>query len=195
MTPIRCSTPTQLPTQPKASIALKPGKSKSAPSCLDKLSRSVTVQRVTKTRPSLRQQPAQNQDCSNSRELFDVIEHIPQIRNYLINQVYRVLKPGGLLIYQTPNKIINIPWEIIKNKHLTKHQHYHCSLQTLHSLNKLLNITFTNVIIEKHNIITEYNINKIKKKLGCLGVFFLHLLQSLPLALYPNFWGYCKKFF
>jgi len=61
--------------------------------------------------------------------MFDVIEHIPNIEDFLKGQVYRVLKEKGIFVFQTPNKIINIPWEIINQRSLTKWKKYHCSLQ------------------------------------------------------------------
>jgi len=60
--------------------------------------------------------------------MFDVIEHIKYIQDYLNNEVYRVLKKDGVFIFQTPNKYINIPWEIIKHGSLTSWQTSHCSL-------------------------------------------------------------------
>ena len=62
--------------------------------------------------------------------MFDVIEHVSNIQDFLKNEVYRILKEKGNFIFQTPNKIINIPWEIINQKSFTKWKNYHCSLQT-----------------------------------------------------------------
>lgn len=126
--------------------------------------------------------------------MFDVIEHIPGVNDFLKKQVYRVLKSGGNFIFQTPNKIINIPWEIISNKSFTKWKKYHCSLQTPKSLKKMLiKINFYDIKIEKGNILNKYNRNKVYKKMGKFGVLILYFIQQFPLFISPNMWGNCKK--
>jgi len=126
--------------------------------------------------------------------MFDVIEHIPSVEIFLKNQVHRVLKPKGTFIFQTPNKNINIPWEIINNKSFTKWKEYHCSLQTPISLKKMLvKSGFSNICIERGNILTHYNKNKVYKKIGLIGVFILHLFQRVPLIISSNLWGNAKK--
>jgi len=121
--------------------------------------------------------------------MFDVIEHIPNVEKFLKEEVYRVLKKGGIFIFQTPNKWINIPWEIINKKSFTKWKEYHCSLQTKRSLYHLLRKSgFKDIIIEKGNILTEHNKSKVRKKLGPLGLILLYFLSILPLSLNPNLW-------
>ena len=126
--------------------------------------------------------------------MFDVIEHIPDIHIFLANQVYRIIKKEGKFIFQTPNKFINIPWEIIHNYSLTAYKKYHCSLQSLSSLRMILeNAKFKKIILEKHNIITDHNKKKLKKNIGSLGLPLLHIIQRMPLSISSNFWGNCKK--
>lgn len=126
--------------------------------------------------------------------MFDVIEHIPKISEFLKREVHRVLRRGGTLVFQTPNKIINIPWEIINKKSLTKWKIYHCSLQTRSELLDTLKIAdFKDIVIEKGNILTKHNKNKVTKKIPILGLPLLYLLQKLPLSFYPNFWGHARK--
>jgi 2-polyprenyl-3-methyl-5-hydroxy-6-metoxy-1,4-benzoquinol methylase len=126
--------------------------------------------------------------------MFDVIEHIPNIENFLKGQVYKILKKKGIFVFQTPNKIINIPWEIINQRSLTKWKKYHCSLQIKRGLlKKLRNSGFKEIIIEKYDILTEHNKNKIKRKMGFLGLPVLDILQKMPLFLYPNLWGVAVK--
>lgn len=126
--------------------------------------------------------------------MFDVIEHIPNVKDYLRDQVFRVLKPGGIFIFQTPNIITNIPWEIIDKKSLIKWRAYHISLQTVFSLRNILKRAGLNgIVIEKHNVLSTYKITKVKRKLGLFGVFMLHIMNRLPLVIYTNFWGHCHK--
>jgi 2-polyprenyl-3-methyl-5-hydroxy-6-metoxy-1,4-benzoquinol methylase len=125
---------------------------------------------------------------------FDVIEHIPSLQGYLKEQVYRVLKKDAVFIFQTPNKIINIGWEIINHKSLTKWRIFHNSLQTRSSLQRILiGAGFSSFKLEKGNILTEHNINKVQKKIGFVHFPILVLLQKMPLVVYPNFWGSCRK--
>lgn len=125
--------------------------------------------------------------------MFDVIEHIPNANRYL-KEVVRILKPGGRLIFQTPNKYTNIPWEIIQYRSLTKWRNYHCSLQTLRSLHRILEEAgFQDITIEKFGLCTEYKITLARKKLGILGPFLLRSTNPMPLAIFPNFWGHCVK--
>lgn len=126
--------------------------------------------------------------------IFDVIEHIPNLEEYLSKQVRRVLKENGRLIFQTPNKLINIPWTIVCSSSPPKCKNVHCSLQTLPALKKKLKRAgFEEVIIEKFNINTKYNKKKILKHASSLGIIIFHLLIKMPLVAYPNFFGHCTK--
>jgi len=126
--------------------------------------------------------------------MFDVIEHIPEIDDYIKEQVYRVLKKGGVFIFQTPNKYINIPWEVIHQRSLSAWMSYHISLQTKDSLvNMLKNVGFSNVNVEKHTISTEHNKRKLRSRIGVLGDLLLIVFQSMPITFYPNLWGFAKK--
>jgi len=125
--------------------------------------------------------------------MFDVIEHVPNIEIF-INKVKKTLKPGGVFIFQTPNKFINIPWEIINGRSLTKWQSYHCSLQTALSLkNMMIKTGFSKIKIEKGNILTKHNKNKVYKKMGFVGILILNIFQKVPLIIFPNLWGVCEK--
>ena len=126
--------------------------------------------------------------------MFDVLEHIPLLGQFLSEQVWRVLRPNGLLVFQTPNILINVPKEIIYHRSLTEWRKFHCSLQTLTSLrNLLLSTNFDDITIEKNEIKTEHNIRLIRNHLGPLGPGLLALLNRLPLFLFPNFWGCALK--
>jgi len=129
--------------------------------------------------------------------MFDVIEHILNIEKFLENEVYRVLKKDGYFVFQTPNKYINIPWEIVSSKSLIKWKEwkdYHCSLQTKNSLNSLLiKSGFSNILLEKNKICTEHNKTKLRKRFGFIGPILLMILEKMPLSFYPNFYGCARK--
>lgn len=123
--------------------------------------------------------------------MFDVIEHIPNIQQYLSTEVKRVLKPGGSFIFQTPNKPVNIIFEMIRNKSFTKYKEYHCSLQTVVSLRKMLESAgFEDIVIEKHTLYSEFNRKKVKKYFGIFGTAIMRICCHLPLVIYPNLWGH-----
>jgi 2-polyprenyl-3-methyl-5-hydroxy-6-metoxy-1,4-benzoquinol methylase len=124
--------------------------------------------------------------------MFDVIEHIPKIGEFLL-EANRVLATGGRLVFQTPNIYINSVWSTIVWRSLAWRQE-HCSLQSLRSLRKLLSQAgFRRIIIEKHSINTEFNRSEVSKQLGSIGLFLLKLSDNLPLGLYPNFYGSAVK--
>ena len=125
--------------------------------------------------------------------MFDVIEHIPGVQSYL-KEVYRIIRPGGVLVFQTPNKLINVPWEVIHQRSLTHWRIYHCSLQTLGSLKRILtSVGFDDIKVEKFGFATEFKKSQVRQKLGLPGVLLLSLVSRFPFPLFPNFWGYCTK--
>jgi 2-polyprenyl-3-methyl-5-hydroxy-6-metoxy-1,4-benzoquinol methylase len=127
--------------------------------------------------------------------MFDSIEHIPEVEKFLKNETKRVLKNGGLLIFQTPNKYMNILWSYVDARSIfTKWWIEHCSLQTASGLRKILeNSGFSEVKVEKGLIHTEYNSRKMRDKFGKLGGIILKILEKLPLAFYPNLFGSAIK--
>lgn len=124
---------------------------------------------------------------------FDVLEHIPDVNKHL-SEVKRVLKQWWLYIWQTPNKIINIPWEIWNKKSFSKWKVYHCSLQTLNSLKSIFRKNwFEEIFIKKRNLLNSYNIQKVKNKLWYLWFILLSIVNKMPLILQTNFWFSFKK--
>ncbi|WP_459479408.1 class I SAM-dependent methyltransferase [Clostridium saccharoperbutylacetonicum] len=124
---------------------------------------------------------------------FDVIEHVPNV-DELLMEIYRVLKPDGKFIFQTPNLYINSIWETIRWKSFTEWKKEHCSLQTCKSLKrKLDNAGLNNIIIEKNNLYSEFNEQKLKKYIGALNKIVLKMLNKLPITVFPNIWGNAKK--
>ena len=125
--------------------------------------------------------------------VFDVIEHITNIDEFIREEVRRVLKEYGILLFQTPNKYTNIPWEIFIHKSLHKYKEYHVSLQSYKSLVRLLEDSgFRQILIEKRDICTPYYLLQLKKYLGPLAYPTLLIANKLPTNCTTNFWGYCR---
>ncbi len=126
--------------------------------------------------------------------MFDVIEHIPNLERFLEQEVYRVLKKDGIFMFQTPNKYSNIVWEMISSRSLTKWRKYHPSLQTPRSLRNLLESKgFKEIRIGKGQVLTEYNKEKVRRKVPIIGIPILFLLSKMPLYLSSNIWGKARK--
>jgi len=125
---------------------------------------------------------------------FDVLEHISDVEGHL-SEVKRTLKNGGLYLFQTPNKLTNIPFEIIKRRSFTKYRKDHCSLQTFWSLKKLLNahdfvFSFANI-----PIMNEFIEQKVHNVFGITGIHLLQIvnLDKLPMHLKTNFYVCARK--
>ncbi len=125
---------------------------------------------------------------------FDVLEHIPNTDKHL-QEVKRILKPGGFYLFGTPNKITNIPFEIIKEKSFSKYKKYHCSLYTYHGLTKKLEQNYFEPEFIKIPVVNSFFKNKIKKYIGHLGLFIIKILNPdiLPNQLKTNFYVVAKK--
>ncbi len=125
---------------------------------------------------------------------FDVLEHIPDVDTH-INEVRRILKPGGFYLLQTPNKLTNVPFEIIKNNSFTRYKKYHCSLQTYWSLKKLLISHGFEVKFKKIPVMNDFIYQKIEKVFGRAGSFLLKLVNPdrLPMPIRTNFYVCGRK--
>jgi len=124
--------------------------------------------------------------------MFDVIEHINNINEFLNGEVRRVLKKGGRLLFQTPNIYTNIPWEIFIHRSIHKYKEYHVSLQSYRSLIRLLESTgFGEILIEKRDIRTSYYLRELRKYIGPLAYPVLSVGNLLPVRCATNFWGCC----
>lgn len=126
---------------------------------------------------------------------FDVFEHIPNSDKHL-QEVRRVLKPNGYYLLQTPNKITNIPWEMMNLKSFN-YKKYHCSLHTLNQLKKRFMKNGFKIQIVNIPITNKFTLNKVKNKLGHLGLGLFKLFNpdKMPKYLKTNFYviARCKK--
>lgn len=125
---------------------------------------------------------------------FDVFEHIPDTNAHLA-EVKRVLAKEGRYLIGTPNKLTNIPFEIIKEKSFTKYKEYHCSLHTYWAIQKRLSVAgFTTQFIQVP-IVTPFFLQKMKKYFGSFGVVLVTLLQPdrWPIWLKTNFYVEATK--
>lgn len=125
---------------------------------------------------------------------FDVFEHIPNTDEHL-REVSRVLKEGGYYLLATPNKLTNIPFEIIKEKSFTKYKEYHPSLHTFQEIKKRFKKNNFEIEFENIPLVNEFFREKIKKYLGKAGLLAIKVVNpdSLPLFMKTNFYIKAKK--
>jgi SAM-dependent methyltransferase len=125
---------------------------------------------------------------------FDVFEHIPKTKEH-VAEVKRVLKSGGSYLVCTPNKWTNIPFEILKEKSLTKYKEYHCALHNYWQIQERFHKAgFTTRFIEVP-LVTPYFVEKIRKYLGAPGVLLVKVLRpdSWPQWIKTNFYLVATK--
>jgi SAM-dependent methyltransferase len=122
---------------------------------------------------------------------FDLFEHVVQIDKHII-EVFRVLRPGGYYMFQTPNKYSNIIFETLKTRTL-QWRNYHPSLHSPGQLKRRLSRHGFDVRFVKMNPVNEFTIKKFKQ-LGPLGNIFKYInFCRLPLALQTNLYVIAGK--
>jgi SAM-dependent methyltransferase len=115
---------------------------------------------------------------------FDVVEHLPDIDAHFA-EVWRVLKPGGVYLFHTPNIFTNAIHETIKCRGFAWRR-YHCSLQSAWGLRRRLHRHgFTNLQWLHIPPVTEARLDRVAPVVRWL----LRRIpwNSLPIWMHTNF--------
>lgn len=133
-------------------------------------------------------------DTIDAITMFNLIEHIrPQKMSQFLSEVFRVMKPGGILIQMTPNKPIDMVYETIRHGDLGW-RIWHCSLQTPRSMKRLLQKHgFADVQFYKTDLTTDYYRGRAKQHLGILSGIVVWFLSKMPMFFYPTISVSCRK--
>ena len=123
---------------------------------------------------------------------FDLFEHIAQVDRH-VSEVWRVLRPGGYYLFQTPNKYSNVTFTILSKGSLKWRSKSHPSLHTARQLRQRLAKHGFEVQFVKMNPINEFTIRKLKR-LGPIGNIFKHInFCRLPFVLQTNLYVIAHK--
>jgi ubiquinone/menaquinone biosynthesis C-methylase UbiE len=120
---------------------------------------------------------------------FDVFEHIADTDAHL-EEVRRVLRPGGWYLLQTPNKWTNAVFETIRWRSFTRWKADHCSLHTKKQLRRRLTRHRFHVAFDDVAVVTPFFRAKVRQYLGPVGAFALAVINPdrLPGPFRTNFY-------
>jgi 2-polyprenyl-3-methyl-5-hydroxy-6-metoxy-1,4-benzoquinol methylase len=125
---------------------------------------------------------------------FDVFEHIPDSDLHL-REVARTLRDDGRYMLETPNKLTNVVFEIIRTKSLTKWKEYHMSVHTYWQLRKRFSKNGYEYEFIAMPVVTDWYRNKVRRYLGRFGTFLLRVLNpdKWPWPIRTNFYLVARK--
>jgi 2-polyprenyl-3-methyl-5-hydroxy-6-metoxy-1,4-benzoquinol methylase len=120
---------------------------------------------------------------------FDVFEHLFEIDRHL-SEVWRVLKPGGCYLMQTPNKCFNAAFETIRSRSLNW-RCYHPSLHSPGQLRKRLEMHQFQPRFVKMDPVTPFFLNKLPRIAAWIAQ---HIpFTALPLCMQTNLYVIAQK--
>jgi SAM-dependent methyltransferase len=130
---------------------------------------------------------------------FDVFEHIRDSDRHL-NEVRRVLRPGGCYFLQTPNKWTNIPFELLrqwKKYHTGPITSYrtltqdHCALHNYWQMKRRFTKHGFELSFFDVPVVNEYFRSKMRAYLGPPGTWILAVANPdrFPMYLRTNFYA------
>ena len=125
---------------------------------------------------------------------FDVFEHIRDSDAHL-EEVRRVLKPGGAYVMQTPNKWTNTVFETIRWRSFTRWRDDHCSLHTMGQLLARLRRHGFEPRAFDVPVVNDFFRQKVRAHAGWPGVMALAVVNPdrLPLAWRTNLYVMARK--
>jgi len=122
---------------------------------------------------------------------FDVLEHLFEPDKHL-SEVYRVLKPNGYYLFQTPNKLVNAIYETVKTRSLGWRR-YHPSLHFAGQLRRRLSKHGFETQFMKMNTVNAFTLQKLEKYPRLQKLIQRLDFRRLPLWIQTNFYVIAKK--